>query len=497
MQERHYKTILYFIIGVISITLAMQVYWNFKNYNAEKQQLINEVQISLDNAVNLYYTNLTKKNLIGFSIKLDPNKQGKENVDSIFKKFELETSDIQEIDIDKIAGKQQISIFAGRQLNKVDTLYKKLMMDDSLLDETIKWYLNKDTLLKNNPLTELTSKVIVAVSTEKIELATLDSLTQAELNRKNIGVDFGLEFIGSDGTSLRINNAIINNSVLSTTSKSGYLPKNSELTLFFNNETLTILKNNLFVIMLSFLFVTAIIGCLLYLLQIISQQKRLAEVKNDLINNITHEFKTPIATINAAMEGIQVFNPENTEEKNRRYARISSEQVIKLNTMVEKLLETATLESEKLNLNTQPVNLVELLKKCIKKEDFTVDNKSIVFHAPKNEITYNIDTFHFENAINNIVDNALKYGGNKISVSIKKTRKSIEILTSDNGTTLSETHRKHIFEKFYRVPKGNIHDVKGFGIGLYYSKSIIEKHGGSLTLSLQPTTFKIELPNER
>ena len=249
--------------------------------------------------------------------------------------------------------------------------------------------------------------------------------------------------------------------------------------------------------MLSFLFVTAIIGCLLYLLQIISQQKRLAEVKNDLINNITHEFKTPIATIGAAMEGIQIFNQENTAEKNQRYARISSEQVFKLNTMVEKLLETASLESEKLNLNIEPVNILKLLKNSIQKEDFITQNKSINFHTTENEIIYNVDVFHFENALNNIIDNAIKYGGAKISVGIKVIKGFIEISIIDNGTSLTESQRKQVFEKFYRVPKGNIHDIKGFGIGLYYSRSIIEKHGGTLTLSLKPTTFKIELPNER
>jgi len=109
---------------------------------------------------------------------------------------------------------------------------------------------------------------------------------------------------------------------------------------------------------------------------------------------------------------------------------------------------------------------------------------------------YPVDAFHFENAVNNIVDNAIKYGGDEIKMEIKKTAKHIEIAISDSGNSLSEGHKKQIFEKFFRVPKGNTHDVKGFGIGLYYTKKIIEKHGGDIRLDLgKGTTFTIRLPH--
>ena len=109
-----------------------------------------------------------------------------------------------------------------------------------------------------------------------------------------------------------------------------------------------------------------------------------------------------------------------------------------------------------------------------------------------------MDVFHIENAINNIIDNALKYGGNTISVQLKKSLLTTDIFISDNGNTLANANKEKVFEKFYRVPKGNTHDVKGFGIGLYYTRKIIEKHNGFVTLDLNNslTTFKIVLPNE-
>jgi two-component system phosphate regulon sensor histidine kinase PhoR len=109
----------------------------------------------------------------------------------------------------------------------------------------------------------------------------------------------------------------------------------------------------------------------------------------------------------------------------------------------------------------------------------------------------NVDVFHFENAINNIIDNAFKYGGNHIEVVLKSKSSQIEIEISDDGTSLLKANKERIFEKFYRVPKGNTHDVKGFGIGLYYTKKIIEKHNCTIKLDLDKnkTTFKIALPN--
>ena len=116
---------------------------------------------------------------------------------------------------------------------------------------------------------------------------------------------------------------------------------------------------------------------------------------------------------------------------------------------------------------------------------------------PEKEIIINADAFHFDNAINNILDNAVKYGGDKINITLEQSATEVNISILDNGTSLSAANKSKIFEKFYRVPKGNTHDVKGFGIGLYYSKKIIEKHKGKLDLDLKKdsTIFKISIPN--
>ena len=216
-----------------------------------------------------------------------------------------------------------------------------------------------------------------------------------------------------------------------------------------------------------------------------------------IISNITHEFKTPIATIGAALEGINNFNVTDDKEKTKRYVDMSSKQLSKLNLMVEKLLETATLDSESLNLKKEKTDIVMVLTSVINRYQTHNLNKTINIIFENKSLIANVDVFHFENAINNILDNAVKYGGDTITVDLISINESFEITISDNGSGITKANKDRVFEKFYRVPKGNTHDVKGFGIGLYYTKTIIDKHNGIISLDLDNalTTFKINMPN--
>ena len=281
-------------------------------------------------------------------------------------------------------------------------------------------------------------------------------------------------------------------------SNSSYFQDNNHFNLIHTNPSKETLRRSLTGILLSLLLSLAVISSLFYLLKIINQQKELAEIKNDLISNITHEFKTPITTVSTAIEAIDNFNMIDDKEKTKKYLNISSVQLKKLHQMVEKLLETATLDSEKLMLQKEEVNLVDLVEKITTKHQLINENKSVSFSSNISEITSNIDIFHFENAISNLIDNAIKYGGNEIEVNLNSVLNTIEISVADNGNGIEKNQQEKIFDKFYRVPKGNTHDVKGFGIGLYYTKKIIEKHNGIINLvpNIKNTVFKIILPNE-
>jgi signal transduction histidine kinase len=220
-------------------------------------------------------------------------------------------------------------------------------------------------------------------------------------------------------------------------------------------------------------------------------------MKNDLISNITHEFKTPITTVSTALEGIKNFNAINDKDKTTRYIDISNQQLKKLEIMVEKLLETASLETDKIILNKESTDLVELLRSNIEKHQMNSIGQNFNFNSDFEELSIKADVFHLENAISNILDNAVKYGGNWVEIFLKTKNDKVLISIEDNGKGIEKREREKIFDKFYRIQKGNIHDVKGFGIGLYYSKKIIEKHDGTIELAVNSKTiFKITLPNE-
>nr|WP_321235788.1 ATP-binding protein [uncultured Psychroserpens sp.] len=512
MNDSKYKYILYLIAIVILCTIGIQVYWNYKNYTNNKQQLINDVQTSLDNAVNRYYEGLAKETTFGFAFEANSNgkfisKKGR--LDSLIKNLDSTTGqhilNFKELDTSGFTNINILKSISGDSIMNEFTFNDKHLHADTLIKKGWSTELRSNQALSND-IKILTSKVIVSLANDTLNLKQIDSLVKLELGRKSISVDFYLDYkspsdylinqVSGNNNGTELGNNHRTNDYLSTNSQSTLLPPESLLTILFTNTTKVILNRMLGGIFISTLLVLAVISSLFYLLKIIKHQKQLAEVKNDLISNITHEFKTPIATIGVALESIQNFNAIEDKEKTKNYLDMSSNQLSKLNTMVEKLLETATLDSENLELNTDSYNISEVVSSIVEKHKLQHSDKSTTYTI-QDDVLANVDVFHFENAINNIIDNAFKYGGDTINVNLKRNSLDIAISISDNGYTLSKANKERIFEKFYRVPKGNMHDIKGFGIGLYYAKKIIEKHNGSISLDLKnkQTTFNISLPN--
>jgi signal transduction histidine kinase len=312
------------------------------------------------------------------------------------------------------------------------------------------------------------------------------------LTRKNIAVDYSLQHFKADTLFQQFRKDSISALPLSVISGTTFLPKYQHLQISFSDPTILILKRSFTEIFLSLLLSLSILSCLMFLLRTIQKQKKIDVIKNDLISNITHEFKTPITTISTAIEGIKSFNTIDDKEKTNRYLDISGQQLKKLEIMVEKLLETASLNTDKLHLNKEALNIVDLIKSNVEKHQMSAE-KILIFTSNQEESNWNIDVFHFENAVSNLIDNAIKYGGEKVAIEIMHTKNQLTIAVKDNGISIDKTHRDKIFDQFYRIPKGNIHDVKGFGIGLFYAKKIIEKHNGILELipNSSETIFQI------
>ncbi|MCF8371619.1 MAG: HAMP domain-containing histidine kinase [Bacteroidales bacterium] len=260
------------------------------------------------------------------------------------------------------------------------------------------------------------------------------------------------------------------------------------------------LKSNLFMILSTLGILVLLIILIIRFLRLGIHQKKLSDLKSDFIHNMAHEFKTPISNINLAIDTIVLQN-ENSSPKSSRYASIIKEETERLNENVNKFLEISAVEKESLRLNLQVIDFHDMLDRLIGLQNIQPNGTSLKIEKDfQAEIFQTLaDEAHIANAILNLLDNAIKYSGEKkeIFVSTKKSNHSLQILIRDNGIGIDTKQQKNIFDRFYRVPAGKQHDVKGFGLGLYYVKQVVEAHKGEIKLKSsvgKGSTFILILP---
>ncbi|WP_316843426.1 HAMP domain-containing sensor histidine kinase [Pedobacter psychrodurus] len=238
-----------------------------------------------------------------------------------------------------------------------------------------------------------------------------------------------------------------------------------------------------------------------YTLYAILKQKKLSEMKTDFINNMTHEFKTPVATIMIASEALK--DPEVTEDKARlkRLAGIIYDENVRLGSHIERVLSIARLEKGELTMENTDVDMNDLIVIVLDSMELQLQKRNAIIHVntdAENAVVYG-DELHLSNVIYNLIDNANKYSSDtpEITITTRNTNRSLIIEIADKGIGMTKEQSKRIFDQFYRVPTGNLHDVKGFGLGLNYVQDIIKKLNGTVKVSSEKdrgTTFEISLP---
>ncbi|MFT6715745.1 MAG: two-component system phosphate regulon sensor histidine kinase PhoR [Saprospiraceae bacterium] len=234
-----------------------------------------------------------------------------------------------------------------------------------------------------------------------------------------------------------------------------------------------------------------------YVIYLLIHQKKLDEIKNDFINNMTHELKTPISTISLSADVLCAI--ESGDEKISRYAKIIKEENNRLKNQVERVLQLAFLEHESLNLRLTKCSVKDLLDRAISPYSLSLEKQKGQVVTNGNDVIINADEHHLTHLFSNLIDNAIKYSKNSpdIQITLTESQNLAIIAISDNGIGMSTEEQKSIFKKFYRVPTGNVHDIKGFGIGLNYVKSIIELHKGKIEVEStrnKGTTFTLYFP---
>lgn len=275
----------------------------------------------------------------------------------------------------------------------------------------------------------------------------------------------------------------------------------THLTVIYPNKEKNILSKEVIWIILSGLFLFSTIGVFIFILFNLYRQKKIAEIKNDFINNMTHELKTPISTISVASEVLMKAKDIAGDSRTQKYSQIIYDENKRMRKLVERVLDIAALDRGLIAVEKEEIDIHDTIFK-------TVENFCLETCAKDVEIKYNFnainstiyaDRLHIRNIINNLVDNAIKYSPDSpsIDISTENNNNGIVISVKDKGKGIPKDSLKKVFDKFYRVPSGNIHDVKGFGLGLYYCKTMIEAHSGIIEINStlnKGTTITVTLP---
>ena len=229
------------------------------------------------------------------------------------------------------------------------------------------------------------------------------------------------------------------------------------------------------------------------------KQIALAEQKDDFISNMSHELKTPVATAKVAIEALQKYDALNDANKSKDYLQMATWEIERLETLVSNVLSNVQLQNGTMEILKQHTEINKIIQEVITNTQplFIAKSKQLIYINDETDIMLNIDTLHLQGTIHNILDNALKYGGDKTIVTLNKSQNNVQITIADNGVGIPDEYKNTIFEKFFRVPSGNIHDVKGYGLGLSYAKYVVEAHGGNISLQDSETggaSFIIRFP---
>lgn len=269
----------------------------------------------------------------------------------------------------------------------------------------------------------------------------------------------------------------------------------------FPDQDRAIFKGMWALLTMSIVVISILIFSFYYIMASNLRQKKLSVIKNDFISNMTHEFKTPISTISLASEMLSDTSISQTPEKQQRFLKMIREENKRLSVLVESILQTSVLDKGEFKLKLSEIDVHEIINSAINNTQLLISQRQGHVQTFLKAQNYKLqaDKVHLTNIIFNLIDNAIKYtkGIPEIVITTYNTSEGIMIEIKDNGIGITKENQRKIFDKFYRVPTGNVHNVKGFGLGLSYVLAVILKHNGTISVESEPgkgSTFKVHLP---
>jgi two-component system phosphate regulon sensor histidine kinase PhoR len=461
------------IIGLMSLALigiiSLQVYWIGWNIRLNEGQFDKNVFEALNKVANRLqiYEDMQVQEALNAS-RQQSNSQANRNI--------------------RQAAKYLENGYAARRVEQKDSLPNPVGEGETFEDNINRWeYMKVLQLVDAKPLAERISlDLLNRCVREEIENRGIKSVYQYGVYSESrssyviVNDHFVVEDNGpqvSHGGAPTLFNSPYKVSLFTQDIQSpGYL------SLYFPNRTRLVLGSVLGTLFLSIVFTGIILFCFWYTIRVIYRQKQLSEMKTDFINNMTHEFKTPIATISLAADSIGSPMVLNNPDRIKRFIDIIRQENRRMNSQVERVLQMALIDKKDFELTIGEMNMHEVIQQAVDNFSLQVEKREgtirVDFQANKPVIEG--DATHLASIIHNLLDNANKYSPEKpdIIISTRNVPMGLEITVQDHGQGISKEARKNIFDKFYRVHTGDLHDVKGFGLGLSYVKAIMTAHKG-------------------
>jgi two-component system phosphate regulon sensor histidine kinase PhoR len=393
----------------------------------------------------------------------------------------------------------------SRSPNTESDVSSEIIMPVDALDKIKKTNLKIE--LMNQAMDELAAgqKAIL----DRMDTTLVRQLVKNHLLERGITENFELGLLKDDGFVMpigKVNDSflLVQNGVQAKLFPNDILGKDNFLYIYFPEKNYHVVRQVWLPISSSLLFIGVIIFCFIYAIKVIIRQKALSDIKNDFINNMTHEFKTPLATVSLAVEALQDPELSSHDKFRARYLGIIKDENKRLVSQVENVLQAAALDKKDFNLKIEKVNLAELLESNVDQMSLQLENRDgkISFVNKLKDPVIEGDAFHITHIFNNLLDNANKYSPEKpiIKIEAKEDGDQVIVTIQDQGMGITKESQRKIFDKFYRVPTGNRHDVKGFGLGLSYVKTMLEAHKGDIHVQSElgkGSTFTINLPKKQ
>ncbi|MGC4128241.1 MAG: HAMP domain-containing sensor histidine kinase [Bergeyella sp.] len=513
MNNKFIPIISVFMTISLIVFVALQFYWLKRYYTALEQDFSNKVYTALENSVKKIndieaekYLNENYKNF-GKSVLANNSHPTLTTIQQV-----EDSASRRSIMYSKnIIAKEQIPISGkGDSLERV-----KMYTDEALIrikkDENTPQILTAE-LSQSIENGEFTMKEFVKfIGTnrpieKRVNSKVLDSVVAKELIMNGIDTKFGFSVIDKNNRQTKITNSIYKEQNQLANYSYPLFTDNKDRTLYslslvFPRNDYSLAKNNLPMLLGTFMSLLTILGIYIISINYMMKQKKISDVKTDFINNMSHEFKTPLATISVATDSLANDKISTNPEKVKYYSNLIKQENLRMKKQVENVLNMSKLERNEIQLFLKEINVRELIQKITESFSLIVAqrNGTLTQEFTANKFNFKVDEFHFSNMLVNLLDNANKYSPEapEIKVTTRNEDQWYVIEISDKGMGMEVQNKNKIFEKFFREETGNIHNVKGQGLGLSYVKKIVELHKGQILVESQKgkgSTFTVKLP---